>query len=196
MELDKLIERLWKILDGIQTQIRGYDAKAQIVVGIDGIVAGFLGAQAVNLAKATASFWPATSSCLLMATAISSLVALAYSLHFAIRTIYPVREFGQPTSLLFFGHIGKKFHTDFGAGRLAYASLTDESLRDDVSNQIVAVAHICNNKAARFNKAVAAMAIGLAFWTTTLALQFWVEHRIVWKQISQHPEATFTCSIK
>src|SRR5947199_7715881 len=144
MEIDRLIDRLWKILDAVQAQIRAYDAKAQIVIGIDGIVAGFLGAQAANLAKATTSFWPATSSSLLISTSSVSLLALAYSFYFAMRTIYPMREFGQPPSLLFFGHIGKQFGTHFEAGRSAYASLTDESLRDDLSNQIIAVSHICN----------------------------------------------------
>lgn len=178
MEIDKLIDRLWKILDGIQAQIRAYDAKAQIVIGIDGIVAGFLGAQGTNLAKATTSFWPAVSSGMLIMASLSSLLALGYSFYFAMRTIYPMREFGQPMSLLFFGHIGKRFGTNFEAGRTVYVSLADESLRDDLSNQIVAVAHICNKKAGRFNRSLTAMATGLALWAATLTLQSWVEHRV------------------
>ena len=39
------IDQLWKLLDSVQAQIRTFDTKAQIALGIDSLLAGLLGAE-------------------------------------------------------------------------------------------------------------------------------------------------------
>jgi hypothetical protein len=51
-------ERLTGILQGVQDQIRFCDSKAQVVLGLNGILAGFLAAQKPTIASALARNWP------------------------------------------------------------------------------------------------------------------------------------------
>jgi hypothetical protein len=44
-------DKLWKLLDSVQTQIRVFDTKAQIVIAVNGVLAGFFGSQTSKMAE-------------------------------------------------------------------------------------------------------------------------------------------------
>jgi Pycsar effector protein len=163
-------DQLWRVLDTIQLQIRGYDTKAQIVIGFTGVLAGFLGTQAGNMTIAAVATWPQTKSFLLFTFGGTCLVFLAASLAYATCTIYPRLRLNQPPSLLFFDHIEKTSSSSYIKGREMLTKQTAEELDDDICNQIIANSIVCCKKAARFHVAITTTALAMICWFVTIAL--------------------------
>ena len=175
MESDKL----WKILDSVQAHIRVFDAKAQIVIAVDGVLAGFFGTQTVKVAELIAQQRsPSVLSVVLAVVGVACIVTLGSSLLFAVFTVYPRLHLKQPASRIFFAHICKEFGQDYATGGLAFASLTEDELASDLSNQIVANSVICSRKAERFRNGLLLMSCALLLWIVTLFFQFLVQHDV------------------
>ena len=171
-------DKLWKILDGVQAQIRAYDTKAQIVVGIDAALLGFLSTQAGAMATAVATRGFHVSTISLIATGVACLVLLLVSLAHAILTVYPRLKLGQPRSRIFFVHLAEDFGRDYAAARQDLVAMNDEALQNDVANQIQANSLVCQAKSNRFAVGLLTMAMGLVLWCSTLVLHFSVQHLV------------------
>jgi hypothetical protein len=166
------LDRLWKLLEVIQTLIRAFDTKAQIVIAADGIMAGVLGTQAGGIATVVALQGWRPHTTMLVAFAGVCFLLLVTSLVFATLTVQPRLNIGQPRSRLFFAHLAADFGRNYAATRKALMEMTDEDQRADLSNQVQANAIICTIKSDRFRRALFTMAFGLAFWFLTLTLNF------------------------
>jgi hypothetical protein len=173
-----LVEQLWKVLDGVQSQIRAYDSKAQIVIGIDGGLAGFLATQISTIATAAVAVWPQAKAVALVLSVVACLVLLAISLGYATFTVYPRLKLNQPSSLVFFDHIAKAFNHNYAKARESYANRTEEEHRDDLSSQILANSIVSSRKAARFHIALIMMWCALFCWFASIVLLFNVQRYV------------------
>jgi hypothetical protein len=188
MESDKL----WKILDSVQAHIRVFDAKAQIVIAVDGVLAGFFGSQTVKIAELIALQRPPSALSLTLAVVgVTCVVALGSSLMFAVFTVYPRLHLKQPDSRIFFAHICRQFGRDYAKGAAAFASLNEEELAADLSNQIVANSIICSTKAQRFRNGLLLMSSAVLLWIVTLFFQFAVQHSVT-RSASPAPPCSIT----
>lgn len=184
-------DKLWKVLDSVQAHIRVFDAKAQIVIAVDGVLAGFFGSQTVKIAELIAQLRPASAlSVTLAVAAVACIVALGSSLMLAVFTVYPRLHLKQPDSRIFFAHICREFGQDYAKGASAFASMNEEVLASDLSNQIVANSIICSAKAERFRNGLLLMACAVLLWIFTLCFQFAVQH-----EVTRSASATAPCSL-
>lgn len=172
------VDKLWKVLDSVQAQIRVFDAKAQIVIAIDGVLAGFFGSQTVKIAELLALQPSSAISWPLMLIGATCLVALASSVMFAVFTVHPRLHLNQPHSRLFFAHLYNEFGRDYAKARQALTSVSDEDLSADLANQILATSAICSKKSQRFKYGLFTMGGAVLLWIATLFFQFVAEHRI------------------
>jgi hypothetical protein len=171
-------DRLWKILDSVQAHVRVFDAKAQIVIAIDGILAGFFGSQTVKLVELLGQLPNSILPVVLVATGVTCLVALGASLLYAVTTVHARLQLKQPNSRIFFAHICQEFGRNYEKARQAFSSADDDELVADVSNQILANSIICSAKAERFRKSLFLMSFAVLFWLATLVVQGLVQHQI------------------
>src|ERR1700746_1076670 len=44
-------DRMWNLLDSIQSQVRAFDATAQVAIAVNGILAGFVAAEIIKAAE-------------------------------------------------------------------------------------------------------------------------------------------------
>jgi hypothetical protein len=172
------VDKLWKVLDSVQGQIRVFDAKAQIVIAIDGVLAGFFGSQTVKIAELLALQPSSAISWSLILIGAACLVALASSVMFAVFTVHPRLHLNQPHSRLFFAHLYTEFGRDYAKAREALTSVSDEDLSADLANQILATSVICSKKSHRFKYALFTMCGAVLLWIATLFFQFIAQHRI------------------
>ncbi len=161
------IDLLWKLLDSIQTQIKALDAKAQVAIGIDSLLAGFLGAQMVATAEYAANGMPIRYLTFTALGAIS-LICLAISFVLALQTIQPRLHLKQPKSSFFFCHLVEKYGKDYAKAAAELGSLSDEETKVQIGTQIQTVSIICDIKANRCNKALLATGIALAAYILAL----------------------------
>lgn len=169
-------DRLWKVLDGIQSQIRAYDAKAQILIAIDGIIAGFLGSNVGKIADAVKNGRSSLSSILVAAGALA-LIFLVVSLTHAVLTVQPHVRLNQPASSIFFLHIANGFESEYAKARDTLVGMTDVAHAEDLGNQILATSLICRTKAKRFDIALFSMCAALIAWVAMLVVQFVIEQQ-------------------
>jgi hypothetical protein len=172
------VDKLWKVLDSVQAQIRVFDAKAQIVIAIDGVLAGFFGAQTVKIAELLALQPSSAISWSLILIGAACLVALASSMMFAVFTVHPRLHLNQPHSRVFFAHLHGEFGRDYTKARQALTSASDEDLSADLANQVLANSIICSTKAHRFKYALFTMCGAVLLWIATLFFQFIAQHRV------------------
>jgi hypothetical protein len=164
-------DRLWKILDAIQGQIRAFDTKAQIVIGINGILAGFFGASAGKLGETFAAAAGTWLSPWIIVFAVLTLLFMLGSILIAVFTIHPRLHLNQPQSRIFFAHISNEFGADYPRMRQSYECLTEHEHQADLENQILTVSTICCKKARLFKYALFSMAIALIAWVGMLGMQ-------------------------
>jgi Family of unknown function (DUF5706) len=172
------VDRLWKVLDSVQAQIRVFDAKAQIVIAIDGVLAGFFGSQTVKIAELLALQPFSVISWSLMLIGAACLVALASSMMFAVFTVHPRLHLNQPPSRIFFAHLYEEFGRDYAKARDALTSVSDEHLSADIANQVLATSIICSTKAHRFKYGLFTMCGAVLLWIAILFCQFIAQHKI------------------
>lgn len=157
-------EQLWKILESIQAQIRAFDTKAQIVIGINGVMAGFVLTSMQKLSESTVDLTLRRVGVLSLVVSFFALAAAACSLFFAIFTVVARFKENQPRSLTFFGHIADTFGEDYERCARTYSQLTEEQFSNHVSYQILTNSGICAKKAGSFKPALRLMALGILFW--------------------------------
>jgi len=165
-------DKLWKLLDSVQAQIRVFDTKAQIVIAIDGVLAGFFGTQTAKMAELIGQQPSSIFSVFLIVFGVGCIGFLLYSLMFAVATIHPRLHLDQPHSRLFFVHISQEFKRDYSRAAEVLTSLTPEELSADLAHQILVNSIICCTKAKRFKHALLAMSAAVIVWVLVLFMQF------------------------
>src|SRR6267154_3252286 len=139
-------DKLWKLLDSVQAQIRVFDTKAQIVIAIDGVLAAFFGTQTSKMAELIGQQPNSTFSVFLIVFAVGCIGFLVYSLLFAVATVHPRLHLDQPNSRLFFIHIAQEFKRDYSRAGEVLTSLTPDQLSADLAHQILVNSIICCTK--------------------------------------------------
>ena len=167
-------DRLWTILEGIQSHIRAFDSKAQIIIGIDGGIAGFLTNQLLKSGEA----WKQSNTCISGVLCIelqsAALFATVVSLGFAVFTIHPRLRLNQPHSRTFFAHIAEEFGNDYANAAKTFVGMTDDDLDEDIAAQILANSKICARKATLFKYTLFLAAAAIVLWIGSLPFCFHV----------------------
>ncbi len=159
-------DQLWKLLDSIQVQIRAFDAKAQVALGIDSLLAGLLGteiARALELANWRFGY---VLSGFLVISALSVISLLASAL-FGILTVVPRLRLNQPKSHFFFCHLVEDHGRKFEAAAKSLIALDQEAVAHQLATQVQTVAIICDVKANRALRALRLMTISLILYVIT-----------------------------
>jgi Pycsar effector protein len=165
-------DKLWKLLDSVQAQIRVFDTKAQIVIAVDGVLAGFFGTQTSKMAELIGQQPSSIFSILLIVFGVGCIGFVLYSLLFAVATVHPRLHLDQPNSRLFFVHIAQEFKRDYSRAGDVLMGLTLDELSVDLAHQILVNSIICCTKAKRFKHALLAMSAAVIVWVLVLFMQF------------------------
>jgi hypothetical protein len=162
------LDQLAKQLDSVQGHIRAFDSKAQVVLGIDGVLAGFVAAQlSAGLDIASWHLYPLSISFIVISC--MALVSLLISVYWAIATVFPRTKIGQPKSHFFFLHLVELYKDDFNKAGKALINLSEEEQLHQLASQVHANAIIATAKANRSNKAILFMAAALLIFIVNLA---------------------------
>lgn len=151
------LDHLWRLLDSVQEQIRAFDIKAQVAVGINGVLIGFLISQLMKDAELGGHNFHLRLLAALGLTGASILASVA-AVIVGVRVIHPQLHLRQPSSMIFFCHIANECGRDFSHGGLKLSTLSDEEIRLDVANQVAVNSYICDVKAKRCKFALLATA--------------------------------------
>jgi hypothetical protein len=151
------LDHLWRLLDSVQGQIRAFDIKAQVAVGINGVLIGFLISQLMKDAELGGHDFHMRFLAALVLTGASILASVAAVL-FGVRVIHPQLHLRQPSSMIFFCHIANECGTDFARGGRMISTLSDEDMNLDIANQVAVNSYICDVKAKRCKFALLATA--------------------------------------
>ena len=122
-------EHLFRTLDAIQMQVRAFDTKAQIVLGVDGIILGFLSLNGTAISAAVARRFPAVLAIGLGLAYTFALFTLVFSLYYVFATVRPRTAFGQPPSRLFFFHLTARYGCDYEGAKKDLAAMTEDEIR-------------------------------------------------------------------
>jgi hypothetical protein len=118
-------DRSWGLLESVQGHIRAFDAKAQVAIGINGVLVGFLIAEFTKAAELAALGFPWRFAGVCIVTGLSLLCSLA-AIILGVRVVRPQLHLRQPHSRFFFCHIAEEFGWDFIRAGDSLASLSDE----------------------------------------------------------------------
>ncbi|HEY6846232.1 MAG TPA: Pycsar system effector family protein [Terracidiphilus sp.] len=160
------IDQLWKLLDSVQAQIRTFDTKAQIALGIDSLLAGLLGAELAKGFELAKWHFDYILTGLLV-IAILSLVSLLASALFAIFTVVPRLHLDQPKSHFFFCHLVQLYGRKFHAADKSLIALTNDQMLPQLASQVQTNAIICDVKASRSRHALWLMTAALVLYVIT-----------------------------
>jgi hypothetical protein len=186
-------EQLSKLLDSIQGHIRAFDTKAQIALGLDGLLAGLVGTELTKgLELAHWHFDWALIALLVISTL--SLGAVAMSVFYSILTVIPRLHLKQPRSHFFFCHLAEMYGINYHSAAKSLLAINEEQIRHELATQIQTNAVIGNVKAARSNRALQLMTAALMFYIVTIAPFALISFRAAatHKDAANKPAATVT----
>jgi len=161
-------EQLSRLLESIQGHIHVFDTKAQIALGLDSLLVGFVG---VELGKGCElASWDFHGKLIaLLITAALSLVAAILSALFAIVTIVPRLELRQPLSHVFFCHLAVMYGRDYERAASSLIELGEEQMQRQIATQVQTNAVIGEAKAARSSRALYLMTAAFSLYIISLA---------------------------
>ena len=144
----------------MKEQIRAFDNKAQVLLGINGVLVGFITAEVTKSAEYGANGLPKrlTATCILLGVAF---LASCGSMAFALFVIHPQLHLAQPTSKVFFCHLARDYGRDYARASHDLVNMQEPEAASDVGAQIQANAIVCDVKSKRCR---------LGMWCTGLAL--------------------------
>jgi hypothetical protein len=160
-------DQLSKLLESIQGHIRVFDTKAQIALGLDSLLVGFVGAELAKGCELAAWNFHGKLIALIVCSALS-LIAATLSALFAIVTIVPRLELKQPKSHFFFCHLVEMYARDYKRAANGLMELSDDQVRLQVATQIQTNAVIGEAKAARSSRALYLMTAALSLYIISL----------------------------
>lgn len=140
--MDSKLDSMWQTYNAVQEGIRHSDSKAEAVVGIVGVVAGIMLSALASSGNVSFSQRP-----LLFILLVLGIISGAAALYFAIRCLSPTLDVGEPTSLLFFGHIAKLYDTAQSYQRaLDKAFVNDNDILEHLTSEVWANSKIAWKK--------------------------------------------------
>jgi hypothetical protein len=160
-------EQLSKLLESTQGHIRAFDSKAQIALGLDSLLAGFVGAELAKgfeFASWHFSGWLVT----LLVISILSLAAAIGSAFFAIFTIVPRLHLQQPKSHFFFCHLVEMYGRNYHAAANSLIALNEDQVLHQLASQVHTNAIIGDAKASRSCRALYLMLTALILYIMAL----------------------------
>lgn len=162
------LETCFKVLAGVQEQIRFADAKAAFVFGINTLMFGFMAVNVITLKKSLA-LTPAPPSAWV---GLVGLIVFGICAVLAVGTlIYAViSRFGAlaPRSRVFFGHIAETYGKDYAKYVAEVRDMTEDDWLTEVGTQIVETSHIALIKHSAVRVAAIATIVGLASWVVAV----------------------------
>lgn len=141
-------DQLTSLLEATKGQIRAFDNKAQVLLGVNGVLVGFITAEVSKAAEYGASGLPErfVAVCILLGVAfIVSCVSMAFSL----LVIHPQLHLNQPDSKLFFCHLARDYGRDYARAARELVDFGEADASFDVGTQIQCNAIICDAKSVR-----------------------------------------------
>ncbi len=166
------IERLAGVLQGVQDQIRFCDTKAQVILGLNGILAGFLATRASELASTIAGESRHVIAVGLFLSVALYLVFLVSSFAFGVRVVLPRLDVSQPDSCVFFSHIAAQHKNNYEKIAKELPGLSDEDLAADMAKQILANSHVCVRKHQSLRNSWVLTTLSAACWVSTWLFLF------------------------
>lgn len=128
-----------------QEAVRASDAKAGLVLAVNGITLGFGSASITEIREA---IWALSGIQFVIAlgSAILLAVALMISIASVLISICPRLNLNKCDSMIYFAHIFSRFKRDCDAYHSRFAVLTDEQLLKEYTDQIVLTSEVCTKK--------------------------------------------------
>jgi hypothetical protein len=160
-------EQLSKLLESIQAHIRVFDTKAQIALGLDSLLVGFVGVELGKGCELAAWDFHGKLIALLVTAALSLIVAILSAL-LAIVTIVPRLELRQPSSHFFFCHLAEMYGRDYERAAVSLIELSEEQVQRQIATQIQTNALIGEAKAARSSRALYLMTGAFSLYIISL----------------------------
>jgi hypothetical protein len=162
------VENAFRVLSGIQDQIRFADAKAAFIFAINTLMCGFVArtgdALQRGLGSQHVSRWAIVSLVALIVFALAALVAIG-CLMFAV---FPRLGEKAPQCRVFFGHIVKEYGRDYGKYTANLKGMLPDDWLEEVGGQIVETSNIAEKKHRSVGYAVQATMVGLAAWVVAV----------------------------
>ncbi|MCP4427094.1 MAG: hypothetical protein GY803_21620 [Chloroflexi bacterium] len=140
--MDSKLDSMWQTYNTVQEGIRHSDTKAEAVVGIVGVVTGIM----LSALAAPGSFLFGQRPFLFIIL-ILGVISGAVSIYFAIRCLSPTLDVGEPTSLLFFGHVAKLHSTAVSYQKAVNETFTsDDDILEHLTSEVWANSKIAWKK--------------------------------------------------
>lgn len=145
----------WKILEHTNEWLRFADTKAAGALAASGVIGGL----ATNALLDDTTHLPPAAVWFV----ISGLVGLLVAAGLAVSVLVPRLNVGEPTSLIYYGHVAQKYKKNADAHHLDLQALLsdDAALTKELANQIWANATVARRKYLYSSWSFLALAIGL-----------------------------------
>ena len=162
------LDNWFKVLGGIQDQIRFADAKGAFVFGINTLMFGFVAGTVATLKKTLASSPAPAVAWVTVASLILFAICAVVAVGFLICAV--MSRFGAlaPKSRVFFGHIASQFGKDYGKYVSETRKMSVDDWLNEVGTQIVETSHIARAKHLAVKIAAIISLIGLVFWVVAV----------------------------
>ena len=158
-------DRLFRVLDAVQSHIRVFDTKAQIAMAGAGVLATAYSVTAPRYVKVLIDQSPSTlQSGVPLLLVAAGLTTFLFCLVNAFLTLNPRTEMKQPDSFLFFEHLSRQFGTDYLRCFDHMSHVTEDLLRRDLTNQILVNSNICDKKCSHARLALQFLFASFACW--------------------------------
>lgn len=152
-----MTDEAWRILTRTDEWVRFADAKAAGALAATGVLSGALITAAVSESFAHP---PLVAVIFALACGICSVASASLSLY----ALIPRLRVGEPSSLMYFEHIGRKYRSDAPGYSLALKEMlaSEDRYFDEVSSQIWANSAIARKKHLASGWAIAALGAAIA----------------------------------
>lgn len=161
-------DRIKSLLESIQAQIRAFDSKAQVLLGVNGVLAGFISAE---LAK-SADYGLGMPKRIVAVAIVLSTAAIAALISFglSLRVLNPQLHLRQPHSNFYFCHISQRYGLNYKQAAQDFLALEEQAAAEDLAQQVLANSIICDVKAKRCSWAMKAAGVGLLTYILSIPI--------------------------
>jgi hypothetical protein len=164
-------EQAWKALQQVNDWIKVADAKATALLAASGVLGGLL----AKSAPTPADFRTRPLVAALLAT---SLICVGFAVLVTLRTLAPRLRTGEPRSLLYFDHVGRRYARSLDKFADNFSQLLDHEsdYRRHVIEQIWANSKVARGKFRRVAFATYALGGAMAFTGAALVVERMQQH--------------------
>ena len=163
-------DQIKSLLESIQTQIRALDAKAQVLLGVNGVLAGFVTGELAKVADYGMGM-PKRIVLLAILLSVASFAALV-SFSLSLWVLTPRLHLHQPQSKFYFCHIAHRYGRDYKQAAQDYLAFGESEAAEDLAQQVLVNSIICDAKARRCSRAT--WTPGAALFAFTLSIPIFV----------------------